>query len=127
MRGVITAVCALTFIASAHGQPPPLILMDGHVHITDRVYWEGIDPWTPQPLGPWDFARAHAAGVNVVIENIAPYGFEPYDGTVRQTLRLLETLRKLADRHRDKMAIALSSHEVHNIVASGRVAVIIGN
>ena len=24
------------------------ILMDGHVHITNRVYWEGIDPWQTQ-------------------------------------------------------------------------------
>jgi membrane dipeptidase len=47
------------------------ILMDGHVHITNRVYWENIDPWEPQPFG-FDYARAAASGVNVVIENVAP-------------------------------------------------------
>ena len=24
------------------------IVVDGHVHITNRVYWEGIDPWEVQ-------------------------------------------------------------------------------
>jgi|SRR5215471_6585860 len=52
--------------------PAPL-LVDGHVHITDRVYWEDIDPWKRQPTGDWDYARAREGGVNVVIENIAPY------------------------------------------------------
>lgn len=40
---------------TARAQPTPTpdvpILMDGHVHITNRVYWEGIDPWQPQPSG----------------------------------------------------------------------------
>jgi len=37
----------LTFCAVLHGQ----ILADGHVHITNRVYWESIDPVTPEILG----------------------------------------------------------------------------
>ena len=31
---------------AADGEPE--IVMDGHVHIVNRIYWEGIDPWTPQ-------------------------------------------------------------------------------
>jgi membrane dipeptidase len=34
--------------------------MDGHVHITNRIYWEKIDPWQPTERG-WDYARARAA------------------------------------------------------------------
>ena len=26
------------------------ILVDGHTHITNRVHWEQIDPWEPQPF-----------------------------------------------------------------------------
>ena len=55
-------------------------MADGHVHITNRVYWEGIDPWQPQPFG-FDYARAAAGGVNVVIENVAPYGFRNFNYT----------------------------------------------
>lgn len=57
------------------GTPQAPIVADGHVHITNRVYWEGIDPWQPQPFG-FDYARAVAGGVNVVIENVAPYGVQ---------------------------------------------------
>jgi len=42
------------------------------------VYWEGIDPWKPQPVGDWDLARGKEAGVNVVFENVAPYGYNTY-------------------------------------------------
>jgi membrane dipeptidase len=52
----------------------PEIVMDGHVHITNRIYWEGIDPWTPTKQG-WDFARARAAGINCIIDNLGPYGY----------------------------------------------------
>jgi len=51
-----------------------MIVIDGHVHVTNRVYWEGIDPWQPRAFG-FDYARAFGSGVNVVIENIAPYGY----------------------------------------------------
>ena len=52
----------------------PPIVADGHTHIFNRVYWEHIDPWQPQPFG-FDFARAFASGVNVIIENLGPYGY----------------------------------------------------
>jgi membrane dipeptidase len=58
--------------ASAQGGPP--LLMDGHVHIINRVYWEGIDAWAEQPGIGWDYARARKAGVNCVIDNIGTYG-----------------------------------------------------
>jgi hypothetical protein len=53
--------------SAAEGDPE--IVMDGHVHITNRIYWEGIDPWTPTKQG-WDFARARVAGVNCIIDNL---------------------------------------------------------
>jgi hypothetical protein len=28
-----------------------MMVTDGHVHITNRVYWEQIDPWQPQAFG----------------------------------------------------------------------------
>jgi membrane dipeptidase len=105
--------------------PPPL-LMDGHVHITNRVYWEGIDPWKPQPIGPWDYARARQSGVNVVIENIAPYGYQTYNTTVKQDGRLIETFHRVLEANRDKMELALTAADVRRIVASGKMAVILG-
>jgi membrane dipeptidase len=117
--------------SQSHSEPlgpaRPLIpiLMDGHVHITNRVFWEGIDPWQAQERGEWDYARARAAGVNVIIDNIAPYGFEPYNGTVKQVLRLIERFHRTIEANADKMALALGVDDVRRIVASDRLAVIL--
>jgi membrane dipeptidase len=103
----------------------PEIVMDGHVHVVNRIYWEGIDPWTPQKLG-WDYARARSAGINCIIDNIGPYGDWNYNYTPKQALRLIDTLWRFAESHSDKMAIALSPADARRIVGSGRMAVFIG-
>ena len=103
----------------------PVIVVDGHTHITNRIYWERIDPWQPQPFG-FDFARASDAGVNVVIENVAPYGYGNFSQTARQTLRLVETAHRYVEAHADRMALALTGDDVRAIVTSGRLAVVLG-
>jgi membrane dipeptidase len=109
--------------SAAEGDPE--IVMDGHVHITNRIYWEGIDPWTPTKQG-WDFARARAAGVNCIIDNLGPYGYWNYNYTPKQFLRLIDTLLRFSEAHADKMAIALDPADARRIVGSGRMAVFIG-
>jgi membrane dipeptidase len=109
---------------TASSQTP--LLMDGHVHVTDRVYWEDIEPWTPQPIGDWDYARARAGGVNAVIENIAPYGYNTYNTTVKQNARLIETFHRIIDANRNRMELALTAADVRRIVANGKLAVILG-
>jgi membrane dipeptidase len=109
--------------AAADGDPD--IVMDGHVHITNRIYWEGIDSWKPTKQG-WDFARAKAAGVNCIIDNLGPYGYWNYNYTPKQFLRLIDTLLRFSEEHSSNMAIALSPADARRIVASGRMAVFIG-
>jgi len=111
----------LAFCAALNGQ----ILADGHVHITNRVYWEGIDPWKPQPVGQFDYARARAGGVNFVIENVAPYGYNTYNTTVKHAGRLIETFHRTLEAHHDQMELALTSADVRRIVASGKLAVML--
>ena len=110
---------------AAAADDTPEIVMDGHVHIVNRIYWEGIDPWQPTRQG-WDYARARAAGVNCIIDNIGAYGYWNYNYTPKQALRLIDTLLKFSDSHSDKMAIALSPADARRIVGSGRLAVFIG-
>ena len=68
----------------------PTLFMDGHVHITNRVYWEKADFWQPQP-GNWDYGRARAAGINCIIDNLGTYGGWNYNYTPKIFLRLMET------------------------------------
>jgi membrane dipeptidase len=105
--------------------PAPAVLMDGHVHITNRIYWEGIDPWQPHD-GGWDYARARAAGINCIVDNIGTYGYWNYNYTPKQALRLIETFHRFAEKHGDKMGVALSVPDARRIIASGRMAVFLG-
>jgi membrane dipeptidase len=102
------------------------IIVAGHEHITNRVYFEGIDPWTPQPVGVWDYAKAKQGGVDVVFENIwAEDIYNDYNVTPKQVMRLLETFFRVLDQHGDKMAMALTGADARRIVASGKMAVIL--
>lgn len=122
---LLALVSGVGIMAQAPPQSRPIV-MDGHVHITNRVYWEGIDPWQPQPTGFFDYARARQGGANVVVENIAPYGYANYNGTVKQVARLIETFHRVAEANRERMEVALTAADVRRIVASGKMAVILG-
>jgi membrane dipeptidase len=78
-----------------------------------------------QPVGDWDYARARQGGVNVVVENIAPYGYNTYNTTVKQTGRLIETFHRVLDANPDKMELALTAADVRRITAAGKLAVIL--
>jgi membrane dipeptidase len=114
--------CATT--EPAGGDTP--VFMDGHTHVTNRIYWEKMDPWAPQTGPGWDYARAKAAGINCVIDNIGTYGYWNYNYTPKQALRLIETFLQYAEKHADKMGVALSVADARRIIASGRMAVFLG-
>jgi membrane dipeptidase len=111
--------------AMAQTGAAPFILMDGHVHVTNRIFWEKIDPWQPTERG-WDYARARAAGVNCIIENIGTYGYWNFNYTPKQALRLIETFHRFAEIHSDKMGVARTVADARSIVASRRMAVFLG-
>ena len=102
----------------------PILIVDGHTHITNRVYWESIDPWRPQATG-FDYARAYDAGVRMVIENIAPYGYNNFNYTPKQVLRLIETFHRVLEQHRDRMGIVLNAGDARKIMAAGKMAVLL--
>src|SRR5580765_2690799 len=66
------------------------IVVDGHVHITNSVFNQGIDPWKVQPTGAFDYARAKQGGLDVVIEQLyVDDGYNSYNYTVKQACRLI--------------------------------------
>src|SRR5438128_11514437 len=99
------------------------IVVDGHVHITSRVFHESIDPWKPQPTGLFDYARAKQGGLKVVIH--ALYLEDPYNRynyTIKHACRLIEIFYRVLEANRDKMELALTSSDVRRIVTSGKMA-----
>jgi membrane dipeptidase len=103
------------------------VIVAGHEHITNRVYYEGIDPWKPVDVGVWDYARAQQGGVDVVVENIwADDAYNRYNATPKQVMRLLETFFAVLDRNRHRMELARTAADAERIVADGKMAVFLG-
>jgi membrane dipeptidase len=132
---VVLVASAVLIAATASGQrttsPAAVheaaIVFAGHEHITNRVYYEGIDPWQPVRVGVWDYARAKQGGVDVVVENIwADDSYNTYNATPKHVMRLLETFFQVLDKHRDKMELALTMADVERIVGARKMAVILG-
>ena len=67
-----------------------------------------------------------------MIENIAPYGYNTYKAitlttpSVKQVGRLIETFHRVLEANPDKMELALTAADVWRIVASGKMAVVLG-
>jgi membrane dipeptidase len=102
------------------------IVVDGHVHITNSVLAQGIDPWIEQRTGCFDYARARRGGLDVVIEHVfVDDEYNTYNYTVKQACRLLETFHRVLDAHPDQMELALTSADVRRVVFSGKLAVIL--
>lgn len=102
------------------------IVVDGHVHITNSVFNQGIDPWKVQPTGTFDYARAKQGGLDVVIEHLyIDDRYTSYNYAVKQACRLIETFYRVLDANRDKMELALSSADVRRIVGGGKMAVVL--
>ena len=102
------------------------IVVDGHVHITNRVYWESIDLWEVQATGLWDYARAKQGGLDVVIEQV--YIEDPYNNynyAVKQAVRLVETFYRVLEANPERMELALSGADVRRIVEGGKTAVVL--
>jgi membrane dipeptidase len=131
LPGVAAMAISATTIAQRRASPDTLhreaLVFTGHEHITNRVYFEGIDPWQPVKVGVWDYARAKQGGVDVVVENIwADDSYNDYNVTPKHVMRLLETFYRVLDQHRDKMELARTTADVERIVAAKKMAVILG-
>jgi len=103
------------------------IVVDGHVHVISRVFHEGIDPWKAHETGLIDFARAREGGVKVIIH--ALYLEDPYNRynyTIKHACRLLEIFYRTLEANADKMELALTPADVRRIVASGKMAHVLG-
>src|SRR5262245_34579258 len=102
------------------------IVVDGHVHMTNAVFNQKIDPWKVQATGAFDYARAKQGGLDVVIEHLyVDDRYNSYNYTVKQACRLIETFYRVLNANHDKMELALSSADVRRIAGSGKMAVIL--
>jgi membrane dipeptidase len=102
------------------------VVVDGHVHLTNAVQVQGIDPWTSQPTGLFDLARAVEGGLGVVVDHLFVEDACTRAGrTVEQALQLLETAHRMVADAPERIELARTVADVRRIVASGRVAFVL--
>ena len=92
----------------------------------NSVFHQGIDPWSAQSIGSFDYARAKQGGLDVAIEHLyIEDAYNKYNYTVKQACRLIETFYGVLEANTDRMELALTSQDVRRIVAQGKLAVIL--
>jgi membrane dipeptidase len=102
------------------------IVVEGHAHVINSTFSLGLDPWTEQAIGGIDYARARKGGVDVIVEQLyIEDGYNDYNYTVKQAVRLLETFNEVLDANRDKMEVALSAQDVRRIVGQKKLAIVL--
>ena len=96
---------ALLAAAPATPGPPPqspsraaldfhkrALVVDGHVHLINAVFNQGIDPWKPQETGTFDYARARKGGLDGAVNGFMQAASW---GTPDKILRGLEERRRI--------------------------------
>ena len=63
--------------------------------------------------------------MRVVIENISPYGYNNFNYTPKQVLRLIETFHRVLEEHSDRMGLVLHAGDAARVVAAGKLAVVL--
>ena len=102
-----------------------LTVVDGHVHMINSVFHQGIDPWSVQSIGSFDYARAKQGGLDVAVEHLyIEDAYNKYNYTIKQALRLIETFYGVIEANTGRMELALTSQDVRRIAAQGKLAVI---
>lgn len=102
------------------------IIVEGHAHVINAAFVQGIDPWQPQLTGTIDYARAAAGGVNVLVEHLfVEDRYNDYNYAVKQACRLIETFHRVLDANPARMGLALTSTQAREIVAEERMAVVL--
>ena len=57
----------------------------------NSVFHQGIDPWSVQSIGSFDYARAKQGGLDVAVEHLyIEDDYNKYNYTIKQALRLIE-------------------------------------
>ena len=92
----------------------------------NSVFHQGIDPWSVQSIGSFDYARAKQGGLDVAVEHLyIEDAYNKYNYTIKQALRLIETFYGVLEANTGRMELALTSQDVRRIAAQGKLAVIL--
>lgn len=120
--------------ARAHDLAQRFVIVDGHIDVPYRLTQEpdaaldGTNDPAADTLGDFSFRRARLGGLDAPFMSIyIPAALQDTAGAAfAHANRLIDAVEAWTRRHPNRFAIARSSAEIQQIVASGRVALPMG-
>lgn len=134
----IAAICALLVAPLAlwlAGEDPEerarrihseAIVIDTHADTLQRVLYGGVDLGDHLPDGHVDIPRLRQGGVDGQFFALWVDSIFAGPAAVKQTLRLIDAMNRVLEKHPDKIALARSADELEAINKSGRIAALLG-
>jgi len=106
--------------------PPgaPLPMADAHNDLLLGVLHQR-ERGHPDPFGAFWLPQLRAGGVVLQVLPIYTEAQHVGEGALRRAILVLETARWIADVHRDDVAIVETARQLREVVASGRIALVL--
>lgn len=127
---VLAALSALALPAQVSSRAQRLhedaLVMDGHVHIVNRQFYERGDIATRYPDGQVDLPRLEEGGVDALFFVIfTPESYYPGRYETKHALRLADLALSQIEKHDDRIELALNAADIDRIVAEGKIAAVL--
>lgn len=102
------------------------ILVDTHNDVLQRVLMEGVDLRERLPRGHSDLPRFAEGGVDVQFFSLWPDPIYGSDHAARRTLQQIDAMYRVIDSAPDHVELATTAAEARRIVATGKIAALMG-
>lgn len=102
------------------------LVFDGHVHASDREFYNGGDIGQRKPDGQWDLPRAKEGGLGALFFSIfVSEDYYPSRFETKEALRMLDFAIDQISRNSQTIEIAHNATEVERIHKSGKIAAVL--
>lgn len=102
------------------------LVFDGHVHATDREFYNGGSMGTRKQNGYWDLPRAKEGGVGAFFLSVyVPEEYYPSRLETKQALRRIEEALEELEKNRSEVELALNTEDIRRIRAKGKMAAVL--
>jgi len=102
------------------------LVIDGHVHAVDRVFYHGGDIGVRKEDGQFDLPRAREGGLGALFFSIfVTEDYYPARLETKQALRMLDCAAGQIQRNRNTIEVALNARDIERIHAAGKIAAVL--
>ena len=102
------------------------LVIDGHIHAVDRVFYHGGDIGVRKDDGQFDLPRAREGGLGALFFSIfVTEDYYPARLETKQALRMLDCATEQIQRNRNTIEVALTARDIERIHVGGKIAAVL--